>query len=67
MSLSYDKLVRLSAGSRSTSRSCSRPDERAPHDPVNGRRSVTRAGEGLAIDTENYSHLYPARTCSTSV
>ena len=27
---------------------------------VSGRRSVTPAGQGQEIDTENYSHLYPA-------
>jgi hypothetical protein len=27
---------------------------------VNGRRSITRAGSGRAIETKNYGHLYPA-------
>lgn len=60
MSLSYDKLVRLSTGFEIDISQLLETDERAPHSPVSGRRSVTRAGEGLAIDTENYGHLYSA-------
>jgi mannose-6-phosphate isomerase-like protein (cupin superfamily) len=33
--------------------------EEAPS-PSTGRRSITRAGEGKAIETANYGHLYPA-------
>lgn len=59
MSLSYDKLARLSAGLEVDIAQLFEPDAAAPQTAVQGRRSVTRAGEGLAIGTENYSHLYP--------
>ncbi len=58
MSLSYDKLARLSAGLEIDIAQLFEPDMAIPHAPVNGRRSVSRAGGGLAIETENYSHLY---------
>lgn len=63
MSLSYDKLLRicnaldvdiaeLFSGSSA---------EQKPSMPVpSGRRSVNRRGTGYAINTPNYSHLYPA-------
>ena len=62
MSLSYDKLLRichaleidisqLFSGSPTAEKSA----------PVaSGRRSVNRRGTGYAINTPNYSHLYPA-------
>jgi transcriptional regulator with XRE-family HTH domain len=59
ISLTYDKLVRLSRGLEiDISRLFGNADE--PQTNVSGRRSVTRAGEGLVIDTENYGHLYMA-------
>jgi transcriptional regulator with XRE-family HTH domain len=64
MSLSYDKLVRISKGlgidigllfgavpARETE---------APGIVLSGRRSITRSGEGSSIETKAYSHLYPA-------
>ena len=63
MSLSYDKLLRicnalevdiseLFAGSAAEQK----PAMQVP----SGRRSVNRRGTGYAINTPNYSHLYPA-------
>ncbi|MEP6907715.1 MAG: XRE family transcriptional regulator [Pseudoxanthomonas sp.] len=59
MSLSYDKLARLSAGLDVDIAQLFEPDATAAPTKVQGRRSVTRAGEGLAVETENYSHIYP--------
>ncbi|MEO6967612.1 MAG: XRE family transcriptional regulator [Rhodanobacteraceae bacterium] len=59
MSLSYDKLARLSAGLEIDIAQLFDSDGATPHTTVNGRRSITHAGEGLAIETENYAHLYP--------
>ena len=59
MSLSYDKLARLSAGLEVDIAQLFEPDTAAPPVSIHGRRSVTRASHGLAVETENYSHLYP--------
>lgn len=61
MSLSYDKLTRLCAGLEIDIAELFAADTTsAPPQGVAGRRSITRAGEGRAIDTSNYRHLYPA-------
>ncbi|MGH8191053.1 MAG: helix-turn-helix domain-containing protein [Rhodanobacteraceae bacterium] len=60
MSLSYDKLARLSAGLEIDISQLFDAGASAPPNTISGRRIVTRAGTGLAIETENYSHLYPA-------
>lgn len=60
ISLTYDKLVRLSRGLEIDISRLFGGDESEPQTNVSGRRSVTRAGEGRAIDTENYGHLYMA-------
>ena len=60
MSLSYDKLARLSAGLEIDIAQLFDASPSAPASTISGRRIVTRAGTGLAIETENYSHLYPA-------
>ena len=60
MSLSYDKLARLSAGLEIDIAQLFEAGTSTPPSTINGRRIVTRAGTGLAIETENYSHLYPA-------
>lgn len=60
MSLSYDKLARLSAGLEIDIAQLFDAGTSAPPNTISGRRIVTRAGTGLAIETENYSHLYPA-------
>jgi len=61
MSLSYDKLTRLCAGMEIDIAELFAADT-AANAPVGvaGRRSITRAGEGHVIDTNNYLHLYPA-------
>src|SRR6201992_1235430 len=61
MSLSYDKLARISAGLGVDISQLFTPQlVGVPGGTVNGRRSVTPAGQGQAIETENYAHLYPA-------
>lgn len=61
MSLSYDKLARISAGLGVDISQLFTPQiVGMPGATVNGRRSVTPAGQGQAIETETYSHLYPA-------
>lgn len=63
MSLSYDKLLRicnalevdisqLFSGSPAVAKTAAAP--------ASGRRSINRRGTGYAINTPNYSHLYPA-------
>ncbi len=59
MSLSYDKLARLSTALEVDIAQLFEPDPALPPTSVHGRRSITRAGEGLAVQTENYGHLYP--------
>ncbi|MEP6546539.1 MAG: cupin domain-containing protein [Gammaproteobacteria bacterium] len=63
VSLTYDKLTRISAGlevdfSRLFGAQEAAPD--APDHALHGRRSVARAGEGRSIESNNYFHLYPA-------
>jgi DNA-binding Xre family transcriptional regulator len=61
MSLSFDKLLRLSSGLEVDISALFNGDASEHGLPGGtGRRSVTRAGEGKAIETPNYSHLYPA-------
>ena len=61
MSLSFDKLLRLSGG-LGVDISALFNGEAVEDGPpgASGRRSIIRAGEGKAIETPNYSHLYPA-------
>ncbi|MGI9168700.1 MAG: helix-turn-helix domain-containing protein, partial [Caulobacteraceae bacterium] len=61
MSLSYDKLARISRGLEVDIGVLFATD--APPASlalVTGRRSITRAGDGRAIETRSYGHLYPA-------
>jgi transcriptional regulator with XRE-family HTH domain len=61
MSLSYDKLARISAGLGVDIAQLFAPQVVGmPSGTVNGRRSITPAGQGQTIETENYAHLYPA-------
>jgi transcriptional regulator with XRE-family HTH domain len=61
MSLTFDKLVRLSAGLQiDISALFSGANGGEPQAGVGGRRTIVRAGEGKAIATKNYGHLYPA-------
>lgn len=61
MSLSYDKLARISAGMDVDISQLFTPQAVGIAGTlVNGRRSVTLAGQGQTIETENYGHIYPA-------
>src|ERR1700743_2071005 len=61
MSLSYDKLARISSGLGVDISQLFMPQVVGmPGATVNGRRSVTLSGQGQAIETDNYSHVYPA-------
>ena len=62
MSLSYDKLARISRGlDIDIGTLFAGGSNSAPHmELVTGRRSVVRAGEGEPIETDVYSHLYLA-------
>jgi len=61
MSLTYDKLARISAGLEVDIAELFSPRVAIANGGVpSGRRSITRAGQGQAIETEKYGHLYPA-------
>jgi quercetin dioxygenase-like cupin family protein len=60
MSLTYDKLVRISKGLEIDLAQLFSQGSGGDAMTVSGRRSIARAGEGHAIETENYGHLYPA-------
>ena len=61
LSLSYDKLARLSRGLEIDIGVLFSSEAVAPPPAaVTGRRSITRAGEGRQIETETYESLYPA-------
>jgi transcriptional regulator with XRE-family HTH domain len=59
MSLSYDKLARISAGLGVDISQLFTPQIAGLPGAVTGRRSFTPAGQGQEIDTENYGHIYP--------
>ena len=60
VSLTYDKLTRLSAGLEvDFSRLFGSHEEAPAASGMQGRRSISRAGEGKAIESKNYLHLYP--------
>jgi transcriptional regulator with XRE-family HTH domain len=61
VSLTYDKLTRMSAALEVDFSSLFGPQEPAPQgEAMQGRRSIARAGEGRSIESKNYMHLYPA-------
>lgn len=63
MSISYDKLVRICEALEVDIAQLFAGNAAPPAEPQPapaGRRSVTRKGSGYAIETPNYSHLYPA-------
>jgi len=61
ISLSYDKLARISTGLGVDISQLFVPHVvGAPGALLNGRRSVTLTGQGQIIETENYGHTYPA-------
>jgi transcriptional regulator with XRE-family HTH domain len=59
VSLTYDKLARISTGLGVDISQLFTP-QAVPGSGVNGRRSITLAGQGQVIETENYGHVYPA-------
>jgi transcriptional regulator with XRE-family HTH domain len=61
MSLTFDKLARISAGLRVDISALFSGGNGADNQiEASGRRSIALAGQGKAIETKNYSHLYPA-------
>jgi transcriptional regulator with XRE-family HTH domain len=61
MSPTFDKLARISTGLQIDIATLFDGDAGAdPQPAASGRRCIVRAGEGKAIETKNYSHLYPA-------
>ena len=64
LSLSYDKLVRITKGlGVDISRlfgAAAEAEKEPPGIAPSGRRSLTRAGDGSVIETGNYRHIYPA-------
>ena len=60
VSLTYDKLTRISAGLEvDFSRLFGAQDDAPEGAAVQGRRSISRAGEGKSIESKAYSHVYP--------
>jgi transcriptional regulator with XRE-family HTH domain len=60
VSLTYDKLTRMSAGLEVDFATLFGEQEGASGAMPQGRRSIARAGEGRSIESKNYFHLYPA-------
>lgn len=60
MSLSYDKLARISRGLEIDIGVLFSSEATAPLSLVTGRRSITRAGEGRVIETDTYETLFCA-------
>jgi transcriptional regulator with XRE-family HTH domain len=60
VSLTYDKLARLSQGLGVDISQLFTPQVAGLPAALIGRRSVTPSGQGQFIETENYDHLYPA-------
>ena len=60
MSLSYDKLARISRGLEIDIGVLFSSEATAPLSLATGRRSITRAREGRLIETDAYVHHYPA-------
>jgi transcriptional regulator with XRE-family HTH domain len=61
VSLTYDKLTRISVGLEVDFSSLfGVPDAEPEALALHGRRSIARAGEGRSIESTNYFHLYPA-------
>jgi transcriptional regulator with XRE-family HTH domain len=60
MTLTYDKLIRLAQALNVDIRDTLASPDQPPAPVAVGRRSVTRAGEGLDADSEKHLHHYPA-------
>jgi transcriptional regulator with XRE-family HTH domain len=60
VSLTYDKLTRISAGLEvDISRLFGAHEDGPGASGPQSRRSISRAGEGKSIESKNYSHTYP--------
>src|SRR3954453_18401974 len=60
MALTYDKLIRLAQALNVDLKDILASPEGQPTQVAVGRRSVTRAGEGLGAESEKHLHHYPA-------
>ena len=60
VSLTYDKLARISTGLGVDISQLFAPQIVGMSGSVNGRRCVTLSGQGSVIETVNYGHIYPA-------
>jgi len=60
VSLTYDKLARISTGLGVDISQLFAPQIVGMSGSVNGRRCVTLSGQGSVIETDNYGHIYPA-------
>jgi transcriptional regulator with XRE-family HTH domain len=61
VSLTYDKLTRISAGLEvDFARLFGAQEEPADGTDLLGRRSISRHGEGRIIESKSYLHVYPA-------
>jgi transcriptional regulator with XRE-family HTH domain len=60
MALTYDKLIRLAQALNVDIRDMLGSPEQTAAPVAVGRRSITRAGEGLDADSEKHLHHYPA-------
>src|SRR3982751_3253367 len=60
MALTYDKLIRLAQALNVDLKDILASPEGQPTQVAVGRRSVTRAGEGLDAESEKHHHHYPA-------
>ncbi|MEQ8742997.1 XRE family transcriptional regulator [Parasphingorhabdus sp.] len=58
MSLTYDKLLQISAGLQVDISALFGASNGSPEGLGIGRRSLTREGEGVKVETKNYDHLY---------
>jgi len=59
MSLTYDKLISLSAGLGVEVAALFQPSGRAAEPiPVTGRREIGRQGQGDGVETQNYDYVY---------
>src|SRR3954467_13247444 len=56
MALTYDKLIRLAQALNVDIKEIIAGDDKPPAPVAVGRRSVTRAGEGLDADSEQHHH-----------
>ena len=60
MALTFDKLTRLAEGLHIDIAELFAKSDAAPAGRLGGRRSIARKGDGYAIESEHYGHLYPA-------